>query len=91
MALLTQDQDTRESEIRVCSQHEKSVPLLWTFKFDGSEYWCPYCGWNGGMMGAGTHIPSTPELEEYKAELLKEAETFLSSDSDAWDYKGEVE
>ena len=40
-------------QVKACRNHEKTIPLRWTFAFNGSEYWCPYCGENYGMMGAG--------------------------------------
>lgn len=68
--------DKEIKEIRVCGcDYEYQVPLIWTFAFNGAEYWCPYCGGNFGMMGAGEDIPITKEIfergEKYK-ELSKE-------------------
>lgn len=40
-------------KLRVCNRHEGNVPLIWTFAFAGAEYWCPCCGANYGMLGAG--------------------------------------
>ena len=40
-------------EVKCCSRHEENVKLIWTFAFAGAEYWCPYCGANEGIMGAG--------------------------------------
>jgi len=31
------------------------VQLIWTFAFPGAEYWCPYCGYISGMLGAGEY------------------------------------
>ena len=51
-------------EIKVCERHpERLTPLIWTFAFPGAEYWCPHCGYTGGMFGAGRWTPSTLELE----------------------------
>jgi len=51
--------------MKICSGHsEYQTPLIWTFAFIGAEYWCPYCGYISGMLGAGTSVPETPELEE---------------------------
>lgn len=43
------------NDVRICDDHEDDypVPLIWTFAFNGAEYWCPYCGANRGMLGAG--------------------------------------
>ncbi len=54
-------------EIRICSNHDDyQVPLIWTYAFNGCEYWCPYCGFTGGMMGSGDLFPETEELVERK-------------------------
>jgi len=59
--------------MKICSNHpEYPVPLIWTFSFPGSEYWCPYCGINGGMLGTGERAEETPELIE-RREKHKEA------------------
>lgn len=42
-----------EKEVKCCDQHEENVKLVWTYAFNGYEYWCPYCGENYGMLGAG--------------------------------------
>ena len=40
--------------MKICDRHDEyEVPLIWTFAFSGCEYWCPYCGNKGGMMGTG--------------------------------------
>lgn len=65
-------------QIRVCKHHpEYIVPLIWTFAFPGAEYWCPYCGVKGGMLGTGISVDVTPELieaekryEEFSSEFL---------------------
>jgi len=54
---------SEKKEIRICDRHEKQVPLIWTFAFPGSEYWCPYCGGNFGMLGAGEMVESTMSLK----------------------------
>jgi hypothetical protein len=43
------------TEVRCCNQHEENVQLVWTFAFPGAEYWCPFCGYTSGMMGAGEY------------------------------------
>lgn len=54
-----------KEEIRICSNHQDyEVPLIWTFSFPGSEYWCPYCGSHGGMFGTGKRVPLTDELAQ---------------------------
>jgi hypothetical protein len=54
-----------ENDIKICPNHQEyQVPLIWTFAFSGAEFWCPYCGYKSGVLGAGKYIPSTPELQE---------------------------
>jgi hypothetical protein len=49
--------------IRVCIDHqERPTPLIFTMAFPGAEYWCPFCGYQSGMLGAGERIELTPEL-----------------------------
>ena len=43
----------KTTKVRCCNRHEENVKLVWTFAFNGYEYWCPYCGANYGMLGAG--------------------------------------
>jgi hypothetical protein len=68
-------------KIRICSCHEEQVPLIWTFAFNGSEYWCPACGFNGGMLGSGTMVESTKELKNSLETWKKKAEEFLNAKS----------
>lgn len=51
--------------ILICSNHrdEIEVPLIWTFMNPGCEYWCPFCGFAGGMLGSGDRVEETPELK----------------------------
>ena len=61
-----------DDEILICSNHPTyQTPLIWTFAFPGSEWWCPYCGTSGGMLGTGESVPKTPALiarsEKYEA------------------------
>jgi hypothetical protein len=67
--------------IKICTCHEQQVPLIWTFAFDGSEYWCPGCGYNAGMMGAGKNVPFTKELKALKKDWVKKSEEFLTAKS----------
>lgn len=58
--------------IKICPDHQDyQVPLILAFSFPGSEYWCPYCGHNYGMLGAGDDIEETLELKE-RAKLFKD-------------------
>jgi len=49
--------------MKICSNHrDYEVPLIYTYAWNGSEYWCPYCGCHEGMLGAGEDVNETPEL-----------------------------
>ena len=65
-----------EKEIKICYKHQNyQTPLIWTFAFRGAEYWCPYCGFTGGMLGSGIMVNETPKLIKRKKgyeELHKE-------------------
>jgi hypothetical protein len=57
-------------EIKCCPCHPKPVKLEWTFAFPGAEYWCPYCGYTSGMLGAGPVIDlpfsAAKEMVQYR-------------------------
>ena len=72
--------------IKVCPCHTNQVPLLWTFKFPGAEYWCPFCGYTCGMFGQGSDVPETDELREAYEDFSVKAESFLSGETEAWVY-----
>jgi len=69
------------STIIICDAHDKEVPLIWTFAFNGAEYWCPYCGKNSGMLGAGIRVEKTPELEKELEEWKKRSSDYLDAES----------
>lgn len=68
-----------KEQIRICTRHDEQVPLIWTFAFNGSEYWCPACGFNGGMFGSGKKVDKTPELEKSAEEWEKIADEYLDA------------
>lgn len=81
----------QKETIKICSNHVHRVPLIWTFKFYGCEYWCPYCGYTGGMFGSGKNVPITKALLESYEIYKAAASDFLSSDSlDGWKYNVRV-
>jgi hypothetical protein len=75
----------KDKEIKVCECDEKT-PLMWTFKFNGCEYWCPRCGYMSGMFGAGINVPLTTELEKSKKDWEKKSKAYLSGKTDKWEY-----
>ena len=76
----------KPEEIKICENHKEVVPLIWTFKFYGAEYWCPYCGYTCGMLGAGKNVPVTDELKQAAKEWIEKAKPFLRGDTDKWKY-----
>ena len=70
-----------KEEIRICNCHDEEVPLIWTFAFNGSEYWCPACGFNGGMFGSGKRVELTKELKRSANKWEKKSENFLDAKS----------
>ena len=62
--------------MKICSNHQDyKVPLIWTFAWNGSEYWCPYCDCHEGMLGAGERVEETEELKkrlEFYEKVTKE-------------------
>ena len=77
-----------DDEIKICGRHEKKVPLIWTFKFPGAEYWCPYCGYTSGMLGAGINvkIPGTDLLQQ-KQYWEEKSKKYLSGEAKKWKYE----
>lgn len=69
------------TDIRICSNHQEeyATPLIYTFAFCGSEYWCPYCGINLGMFEADKLIKSTPILINRYRKLKKLSKPYLLS------------
>ena len=66
--------------IKICLGHEEyQVPLIFTFAWDNCEYWCPYCGCHGGMLGAGEQVSKTPELTKRKEAYTKATEEYLNA------------
>ena len=66
-------------EIKICDCHDEQIPLIFTFAFNGREYWCPHCGYGAGMFGAGVDVPSTPKLEKLLEELKEKSKAFLQA------------
>ncbi len=73
----------QSEEIRICTSHkdELRTPLIWTFAFIGAEYWCPYCGKNEGMMGAGEWVKSTAVLRNRLRRFKALSKDYLSAKS----------
>lgn len=63
-------------EITICPHCGE--PMIWTFAFSGSEYYCLMCGYNCGMFG-GKRQKETKELK-YKQNLYRKIFKVISKD-----------
>lgn len=54
----------KSKTISVCNNCEK--PVVWTFAFDGAEYYCLLCAGSTGMFGGKKEVKSTSELVAWK-------------------------
>ena len=92
---MTSKQKSREEKlIKICSGHQDyKTPLIWTFAFTGAEYWCPACGYLGGMLGSGKNVPVTKVLVNRLNKYKKESKAYLRGNSllccAYFKYKGE--
>lgn len=72
----------RRKTIRICPRHQHyKVPLIWTFAFPYKEYWCPYCGYTHGMLGAGIEVDWDYRLENKLERYKKFSKAFLHATS----------
>ena len=74
-------------KVHDCGNDNILTPLIWTFKFDGVEYWCPRCGYVDGMLGAGKDVKRTPKLEASLEYWKKKSKSYLSGETDEWEYE----
>jgi len=71
-----------EDEITICSNHQEyPTPLIWTFAFNGAEYWCPACGCHEGMLGAGTDVKWNWTLQDRLVNYEKASRKYLNANS----------
>ena len=57
----------------ICSDHQDyQVPLIYTYAWNGAEYWCPYCNCHLGMLEAREDVEETEELKK-RLKLFKKA------------------
>ena len=69
-----------KKEIKICSC---GAPILFTFLYNGAEYFCMNCHSSEGMLGAGKNVDSTIELRaESKVvnKVFKSLRPFLIGD-----------
>jgi hypothetical protein len=80
-------QTVKTNEIKICSNHTEQVPLIWTFKFAGYEYWCPACGFKGEIFGSGRNVKATKKLLQSQKEWKEQTLPYLLGEVDHWPYK----
>ena len=56
-------------QITVCTRCK--IPLIWTFLWPSSEYYCINCAGHWGMMSAGNRVDLTPELKAQNEVILR--------------------
>lgn len=66
--------------IKICECHTGyHVPLIQTLAFRGAEYWCPYCGFTGGIFGSGMAITTNKILQERLKKYKEISENYLTA------------
>lgn len=70
--------------MKICDQHTIEVPLLFTFKFPGTEYWCPVCERTWDIFGSGRDVDGTAALDLRHHLLEQMAHDYLSNMVDEW-------
>ena len=79
-----------KEKIKICDNHSGyEVPLIWTFAFMGCEYWCPYCGFKGGMLGSGHDVEITDKLKIRLEKYKKFSNLYLNAKKNFVCYKTE--
>lgn len=81
-----------ENKILICSQHSEQVPLLFTFKWNFKEYWCPHCGAKYEMFDNYKAVEPTQELVDLETSNREKALPFLRNEVNEFDlFNGEKE
>lgn len=73
----------KEIVINVCPNHQRKevVPLIWTFAFNGYEFWCPACGALFDMFGCGSERKYNFRLKRCLEKYKKLSGKFLRAKS----------
>ena len=62
-----------------CNSHQDYlVPLIPTFRFSGSEYWCPFCGRKYGLFDKLVEVHQSEELIKRFGQYDAISESYLS-------------
>lgn len=70
---------TQETFIRVCTEHKKQVPLIFTMAFPGFNYWCPECGITLKAPDDKSKVPLTATLTKRRDDNLEKTKEFLQA------------
>ena len=78
-----------QKTINICPCHViNPIPLVYTMKFPGAEYWCPACGFKEGMFeGSSIEVPETEDLKKLLIELKEKTKLYLSGQTNEWEYE----
>lgn len=60
------DKPENPQEIKCCPNCDN--PVIWTFLFSGSEYFCWECKWDGGMFDAESKNFTANKQKKYNAD-----------------------
>lgn len=61
----------------ICPEGHRTTPLIWTFAFRGTEWWCPFCGYRTGAFGRTREMTWAPELQALLDAYRERAVPFL--------------
>ncbi len=70
---------TKDTIIRVCPEHKKQVPLIFTFAFPGANYWCPHCGNTMRVPTKDCEKELTETLQKRREANLENTKEFLKA------------
>lgn len=65
--------------IRICTEHQKQIPLIFTQAFENKKYWCPHCGATYNDLTEKKITELTDTLKKRRAENLKKSSDFLNA------------
>ena len=63
--------------LEFCPRDHPTTPLVFTFAFNGYEYWCPGCGYKTGLFGHTQTMSSKPSFVKMATELKNKAADYL--------------
>lgn len=71
--------------IRCCGEHlEYPVPVIFTFKWDYFEYWCPLCGRKYEFFDGFKYYPDSEILKKRIKFFEEMSKDYLSDNTDSF-------